>query len=155
MTCTNCSTIGQQLLDYARQLSQLQQEIQTAQNTLNFYINAVQNTLALPGTVYRDLTGDINQITSIANTANMLVGQTGQMLTNLSSTSGYPLGGITNWHQELSNESAAIAQALKAAAGVLNLQPTQLASDSAHSPRCRTKRWEPAVGRQPCRRWPA
>ena len=98
--CSNCSTVSQQLLDYARQFQQLTNEIQTAQNTLNTYINLVQNTVNLPSTVYRDLTADINRITSIANQASMLAGQTKLMLTNLSSTSGYPLGNISNWHQE-------------------------------------------------------
>ena len=130
VTCVNCSTVVQQLLGYARQLTQLQQEIQTAQNTLNFYMNAVQNTVALPSTVYRDLTSDITRITSIAQQANLLNGQAGFMIGNLASTSGYPLATIANWHQELSNESAAISNALKTAANVLNLQPTQSAADS-------------------------
>lgn len=130
VTCVNCSTVVQQLLGYARQLTQLQQEIQTAQNTLNFYINAVQNTVALPSTVYRDLTSDITRITSIAQQANLLNGQAGFMIGNLASTNGYPLATIANWHQELSNESAAISNALKTAANVLNLQPTQSAADS-------------------------
>jgi P-type conjugative transfer protein TrbJ len=129
--CSNCSTVSQQLLDYARQFQQLTNEIQTTQNTLNTYINLVQNTVNLPSTVYRDLTADINRITSIANQANMLAGQTKLMLTNLSSTSGYPLGNISNWHQELSNESAAISGALTTAANTLNLQQTQMNTDSA------------------------
>lgn len=33
--CSNCSTVSQQLLDYARQFQQLTNEIQTTQNTLN------------------------------------------------------------------------------------------------------------------------
>ena len=35
VTCTNCSTIGQQLIDYGKQIQQLANEIQTATNTLN------------------------------------------------------------------------------------------------------------------------
>ena len=37
VTCTNCSTIGQQLIDYGKQIQQLANEIQTATNTLNTY----------------------------------------------------------------------------------------------------------------------
>jgi type IV secretion system protein TrbJ len=130
--CTNCSTVTEQLLQFARQLEQLQQEIQTAENTLNFYMNAVQNTVSLPSTVYRDLTNDVNQITSIATRANMLAGQTGQMLSNLGASGGYPFGtAVTNWHTQITTESNAISEALTTAANVLNLQPQQLANDAA------------------------
>ena len=131
VTCVNCSTITQQLLNYARQLEQLQQQIQTAQNTLNFFLNAVQNTVSLPNTVYRDLTADIQNIENIANQAQMLGGQTGVMIGNLSATTGYPLGGISSWTQQLVNEDMAIANAMKTAAQVLNLQPAQLHNDAA------------------------
>lgn len=130
VTCVNCSTIVQQLLDYARQLEQLQQEIQTAQNTLNFFLNAVQNTASLPNTVYRDLTADIQRIENIANQAQMLGGQTGAMIGNLSPSTGYPLAGISSWTQQLVNEDAALATAMRSAAQVLNLQPAQLQADA-------------------------
>jgi len=78
-----CASLPQQLLDYARQAEQLLQETQTAEQE-------IINTLKLPGTVYRDLTADVAQLTAIANQANMLAGFTGQMLTNLSSDHGYP-----------------------------------------------------------------
>ena len=76
--CTNCSTLTQELAGYARQLLQLQQEITTARQ-------AVTNTLALPSTVYRDMTGQVQQIGSIAEQANMLNGNTRVMLNRLAS----------------------------------------------------------------------
>lgn len=127
--CTNCSTIAQQLLNYARQLEQLQQEIQTAQNTLNFYTNAVQNTASLPSTVYRDITGDIARIEGIANTASMLGGQTGITIGNLAVPGGYPIGNYSNFTTQLLAEDNAIANAMTQMANVLNLQPSQLQND--------------------------
>lgn len=129
--CVNCSTIAQQLLGYARQLYQLQQEIQTAQNTLQFYLNAVQNTANLPGTVYRDITSDVQQIESIANSANMLSGNTGIMLGNLGSVTGYPLAATQNWQQRLIAENNTIARAMTAAANVLQQQQAALQTNAA------------------------
>jgi P-type conjugative transfer protein TrbJ len=119
--CTNCSTIGQQLLDYARQFEQLQQEITTAEQE-------VINTLSLPGTVYRDLTADIQQITTLANQANMLAGNMGTILNAMAV--GYPQNALDNWHQWLTNETNAVALAMRTAAQVLNLQPNQLPMDA-------------------------
>ncbi|MBV8893309.1 MAG: hypothetical protein JO266_15280 [Acidobacteria bacterium] len=124
VTCVNCSTLVQQLLDYARQLDQLVQETTTAEQE-------ILNTLRLPGTVYRDLTGDIAQLTGITSQANMLVGFSGQMLTNLSSDHGYPLGNISNWHQQISDESSGIALGLKTAATSINALTTALTNDAA------------------------
>jgi P-type conjugative transfer protein TrbJ len=122
-----CASLPQQLLDYARQFDQLQQEIQTAEQE-------IINTLRLPGTVYRDLTGDIQQIQAIAQQANMLSGQMGLMVNNLSvsSAGGYPIpgGANFNWHQWMSNEDAAVGLTMKTAAQVLNLQPGQLSADA-------------------------
>jgi type IV secretion system protein TrbJ len=111
--CTNCSTIAQQLADYARQLTQLQQEITTATQEIN-------SALALPTTAYRDLTTDVRNIENIGSQAQMLSGQTGAMLNNLSNTGGYPLGNITSLSQELITESNAISNAIKTAANVFN-----------------------------------
>ena len=118
VTCVNCSTIAEQLVQYAEQVNQLVQETATQLNTLNTYINAVTNTLSLPGNLYRDLTGDIQKLESIRETADLLTSQfSGPIIKNLSYTNGYPLGNITNWHQEITNEANAVALALTAAGG--------------------------------------
>lgn len=131
VVCVNCSTIAQQLLGYARQLYQLQQEIQTTQNTLNFYLNAVQNTANLPGTVYRDITSDVQRIEGIANTANMLSGNSGIILGNLASAAGYPLASVQNWQQQIITENNTISGAMAAAANVLQQQQTALQTNAA------------------------
>ena len=74
-----CASLPQQLLDYARQAEQLVQEVNTATNTLNIDIQEITNTLKLPGTVYRDLTGDIAQIEAIRSTASLLIGFSGRL----------------------------------------------------------------------------
>lgn len=131
--CLNCNTITQSLVAYAQQLNQLAAELQTVQNTLNTYTTLVTNTISLPFTAYRDITGDIAQITSIANQANMLSGQVGGMINNLSARGGYPAAGIglQNLPGQLAAEANAVANAMRQAANVLNLQPTQLQSTSA------------------------
>lgn len=131
VVCTNCSTIAQQLMNYARQLEQLQQEIQTAQNTLNFYTNAVQNTASLPSTVYSNITGDIARIEGIANMASMLGGNTGTMLGYLGNTGGYPLSSVASVDQQLIAEHNALANAMTQLGNTLNLNPTQLRSNAA------------------------
>jgi conjugal transfer/entry exclusion protein len=122
-----CASLPQQLLDYARQFEQLQNEITTAEQE-------ILNTIKLPGTIYRDLTGDIQQIQAIAQQANMLSGQMGTMINNLSvsAAGGYPTTGPNfNWHQWMSNEDAAVGLTMKTAAQVLNLQPTMLSTHSS------------------------
>lgn len=130
VTCVNCSQFTQQLLGYARQLYQLQQEIQTAQNTLNFWLNAAQNTVSLPGNVYRDITGDIARIQGIAQQASMLSGATGTMIANLA-PGGYPLASTNTYLAQVQFESGAVANAVRQVANLLNLQPSQLQNSSA------------------------
>lgn len=131
VTCVNCSTIAQQLLGYVRQLYQLQQEIQTAQNTLNFYLNAVQNTVGLPANLYRDITSDIARIQGVAQQASMLGGFTGTMLTNIGTPGGYPMVGANTYLVQVEQETAAVANAMQQVGNLLNLQPSQLQNSSA------------------------
>jgi hypothetical protein len=109
-----CSSLADQLLQYTEQGLQLNQETITA-------VQEYTSALELGQTSFEDLTNDINQILGIVNTANMLVNQTGQIITNLSGGHGYPLGNIANWHQQLSNESLAVGNAMKACGEATNL----------------------------------
>jgi len=129
--CTNCSTIVEQLLMAGKQLEQLQQEIQTAQNTLNFYLTLVKDTASLPNSVYADIQADINNIQNLANGASVIGGQTLPMVNNLSSASGYPLGNISSYFQQLVNEDQAIANAMKTAGTVLQQQQSQTTSQAS------------------------
>jgi P-type conjugative transfer protein TrbJ len=131
VTCVNCSTIFQQLQGFARQLLQLQQEIQTATNTLNFYLNAVQNTASLPANAYQDITGVIARIQGIAQQASMLGGFTGTMIGNIGTPGGYPMAGANTYLTQVEQETAAVANSMRQVGTLLNLQPAQLQNSSA------------------------
>jgi P-type conjugative transfer protein TrbJ len=122
--CTNCDTLTQQLLSYSQQLLQLENEVKTAEA-------AVANTLALPSTVYRDMTSEIRQIESIASQASMLSGKTADILGNLAKTGTYSAGSISAWQNQLINESNAISQAMRTAATILQNQNTSLGTNAA------------------------
>jgi P-type conjugative transfer protein TrbJ len=123
VTCTNCSTIAQQLLGYARQLLQLDQEITTA-------TQEVTNTLKLPETLFNDATSDIRQITSLASQANLLIGNTGQFIANLGASS-YPTGILNNPMAEIVKEQNAISNAIQALGNVLNVENPNLGNNAA------------------------
>lgn len=122
--CTNCATLAQELQGYARQLLQLEQEMTIAKN-------AVANTIALPSTVYRNMSGDVQQVLSIANQANMLNGDTRAMLDRLAGATGYPTGSLSQWQNRLITQDVAISQAMMAAAKILDQQQTSLKTNSA------------------------
>jgi P-type conjugative transfer protein TrbJ len=48
VTCVNCWTIWNQLLEYGKQVQQLATQLQSYQTQLQQYANMVTNTLALP-----------------------------------------------------------------------------------------------------------
>ena len=121
--CTNCATLAQELQGYARQLLQLENEISIAKNT-------VANTIALPSTVYRNMTSDVQQILSIANQANMLNGDARAMLDRLAGATKYPSGNLSQWQNQLITQDAAISQAMLAAAKLLDRQQTSLKTNS-------------------------
>jgi P-type conjugative transfer protein TrbJ len=129
--CINCNTLAQGLLSYGKQLVQLQQEIATAQNTLNFYLELIQDTISLPFSVYNDAQGTINQMQSLGNTASLTSGTPALMLGNLSNAAGYPLAAVSNMNQQFINEDVALAAAINAAGGVINRQPSLFSTQSA------------------------
>ncbi len=110
---------------------QLQQEIQTVQNTLSIFENAVQNTANLPNTLFNDITSDINRLTSISSGASLLSNNSAQFLTNLANAGGYPPATAQNWQQEIINEQNDIALKTTGFATMMQLQPAQLSSYSA------------------------
>lgn len=121
VTCTNCSTVGQQLIDYGKQIQQLATEIQTATNTLNTYTTLVQNTVSLPRRVYTDITNTVNQLETLRNQASLLTGNSGLMLGNLSAAT-FP---VVNIQRELTTEMNALSNAMRRAGQQLgNQQPT-------------------------------
>jgi hypothetical protein len=109
-----CSSLADQLLQYTEQGLQLDQETITA-------VREYENTLPLATNSFEDLTNDINNILGLVNTANMLVGLTGQIVQNINALGGYPLGNISNWHQQFTNEANAVGKAFMVCGQVTNI----------------------------------
>jgi P-type conjugative transfer protein TrbJ len=115
-----CDSVGVQLLQYARQALQLEQETKTA-------IQEAVNTIALPGQIFQDATGEIQQIIGISKQADLLLGNTGQFIGNLNASS-YPIGPLNNPMAEIVKEQNAIANAIRGLGQVIGVVNPQLAS---------------------------
>ncbi len=118
-----CSGLSSQLLQYARQLEQLKQEVTTA-------IQEVVNTVALPSQTFQDASGEISQILNIARKADLLGGNTGQFITNLSAGS-YPIGPLNNPMAEIVKEQNAVALATKQLGSLIAVENPHIASQAA------------------------
>lgn len=122
-----CTTVGgpcasepNQVLAYARQLLELNQQITIA-------LQEVTNTLSLGATAFNDLTAEVNAIAAIAADANMLAGHSGEILTRLTT---YTDPSALNWHQISADNSAAVGKAMTDAATIINQLQT-LGRDTA------------------------
>ena len=89
VTCVNCSTIWNQLLEYGKQVQQLATQLQSYQTQLQQYANMVTNTLALPQQLWGQVQGDIMQVRNLSNAASLLSGNAGSIVTRLQSASAY------------------------------------------------------------------
>jgi conjugal transfer/entry exclusion protein len=83
VTCVNCSTIWNQLLEYGKQVQQLATQLQSYQTQLQQYANMVTNTLALPQQLWGQVQGDIMQVRNLSNAASLLSGNAGSIVTRL------------------------------------------------------------------------
>lgn len=129
--CVNCATIFQQLQDAFQRAQQLSTAISQLQTEINTYETMLTSIASLPTNIWQSAQSDIQRITSIANTASLLSGNTGTMITNLQSASGYPLATLAAAPQQILAEQRAIGNALSALGRVLNLQPAQLNNNAA------------------------
>ena len=89
VTCVNCSTIWNQLLEYGKQVQQLAMQLQSYQTQLQQYANMVTNTLALPQQLWGQVQSDIMQVRNLSNVASLLSGNAGSIVTRLQSASAY------------------------------------------------------------------
>jgi P-type conjugative transfer protein TrbJ len=124
--CVNCSQAQKQLLEYALQLrqaanglAQLQQQIMQVQYTIQFYMTLVQNTISLPANIYREIIGTIQQLQGLVQTASLISGPSGNMMTSLSAAS-YLAGSIGNLANRLSSDDAALAMSINAAGNTID-----------------------------------
>jgi hypothetical protein len=116
----NCTTIDGPCSSFLeQQLSYLLQGLQKIdEDTTAFQEVAAQ--LPLVSNAFYDLTADVGALQGYIYTANMLVGLTGQIITNISSQGGYPVSGLNNWHQQFTNESLAVGKAMNVCGQVIN-----------------------------------
>lgn len=94
------------------QVKSLAQQVQSYQTQLQQYANMIQNTVALPQAIWANVQADIMQVRNLSNAAALLSGNTGTILTRLSSAGGYAnqalsLANIgnqfTTWQQTIDN----------------------------------------------------
>lgn len=118
-----CASLPQQLLDYARQAEQLQQEVTTA-------LQEVTNTIRLPAALFQNSAGEVSQILSLAKQADLLLGNTGQFINNLSGAS-YPIGPLNNPMSEIVKQQNAVALAINQLGSVIAVENPHIASQAA------------------------
>lgn len=78
--CVNCSTIWQQMMEYAQQVYSIGVQLQQYRTQILQYTNMVRNTAALPQQLWNFVTGDIRQIRNLANIGALLSGSAGGVL---------------------------------------------------------------------------
>lgn len=117
-----CSSLPQQILDYARQALQLEQETTTA-------IKEVVNTVQLPATLFQDGTNEIANITAIAKQADLLINQTGEFIGNLGDDENYPLPDEP--HHQIMKEQNAISNAIGQLGNIIGVANPLMAPRSA------------------------
>ena len=112
VTCVNCSTTWTQLLQYAKEAQSLATQLQQYQTQLQQYANMVTNTVALPQEIWGTVQSDIMRIQALSNSASLLSGNSGSMISQLQSASAYTnqvasLGNIPGqfsmWQQTIGN----------------------------------------------------
>src|SRR3954466_7811896 len=77
--CANCSTIVQQMMEYAQQVYSISVQLQQYQTQIQQYQNMVQNTVSLPIHLWSNVTNDIMQIKNLSNIGALLAGNAGSI----------------------------------------------------------------------------
>lgn len=88
-TCINCSTIVEQLEQYATEAKSLATQLDARVTQLRQYANQIQNTIALPTSVWSQVQSDILQVRSLTNAASLLSGNAGGIVSRLNTAGSY------------------------------------------------------------------
>lgn len=119
--CLNCSTMVQQLMQYATQAAQRVTQLQQYGTQLQQYANMVRNTTALPMTVWGNAQSDIMQVRSLSNASAILSGNSGGVLARLNSATGYASrvadaasmpGNLLGWQQSINDNVTTLGRTL-------------------------------------------
>src|SRR4051794_15441868 len=83
VTCTNCSESVTQLLQYAKEVESVVQQLKDYALQVQQYENMVMNTISLPQQLWGNITSDIAQIQRLADIGNLLAGKAGSVTVEL------------------------------------------------------------------------
>ncbi len=132
--CANCSSFVEQLISDAKQAAQYATQLQQKALQLQQYANMVQNTVALPQMIWSQAQADIGTVRGLVNAASVLTGNSGTIMSRLSSAQGYATTAamtpqqITNqfnqWQQTISNASNSFGR-------TVGLQQSQMSNYAA------------------------
>jgi P-type conjugative transfer protein TrbJ len=136
VVCTNCSTVWDQAMAYAKQVQQTVTQLQSYVTQTQQYLNQIENTIALPMQVWGTVQGDMYQVQSLSNVGSLFSGNSGSILTRLNSLNGLSSYGSmvssmpTNMGNQFSMWRETVGNNLTTTGKVLGLQQTQETSDA-------------------------
>jgi type IV secretion system protein TrbJ len=132
VVCVNCSTIWQQMLEYAQQVYSVGVQLQQYRTQVLSYLNMVQNTVALPQMFWNFVTQDIQQIRNLANIGSLLAGDAGGVLGkigqfNAAANQALSVGDMVNKYNAWSQMTGSNIISLQRSMGMAQ---AQMASDA-------------------------
>jgi P-type conjugative transfer protein TrbJ len=135
VACVNCSTVMDQLLQYAQQLRQAETELSAYATQLQQYANMVQNTAAVPMMIYSDAMSDMQRVQSLMTAgSNLNFNNPGATLSTFSSflNNGASLtNSLTSQANLLSTWSQRSVDGITAAMNAIAGQNAELSTDNA------------------------
>jgi P-type conjugative transfer protein TrbJ len=133
VTCLNCSTATEQLLQYAKQAQGLVTQLQQYQLQIEQYANMVTNTAALPQQMWGNAQADIMQVRALSNAGAILSGNSGGIVARLESAGAYgnQVGALANIPGQFTMWQQTIGNNLNTMGRTLGLQQQQQASETA------------------------
>jgi P-type conjugative transfer protein TrbJ len=125
-TLTQIKTLAQQAQSYATQLQQYQTE-------LNQYTNMITNTVALPQQVWGTVQSDIMRVQALSNSASLLSGNSGSLITRLQNASAFAnqAGSLTNIPSQITGYQQTIGNNLSTMGKMLGMQQGMESNNAA------------------------
>jgi P-type conjugative transfer protein TrbJ len=133
VVCTNCSTIWQQVMEYAQQVYSIGVQLQQYRTQILQYTNMVQNTAALPQQLWNFVVSDIQQIRNLANIGALISGSAGGVTAKLAAfdaaaAQALSLGDMVNKYNTWAQMAGQNVTSMQRAMGVAD---SQMQSDAA------------------------
>lgn len=131
--CVNCSTIWQQMMEYAQQVYSVSVQLQQYRSQLMQYSNMIQNTIALPQHLWNMVSSDIVQLKNIANIGALLKGPSGGILGTLSKfdSAAYQALSVADMADKYNAWGQMAGQNIVTMQQAMGLAGNQMASDAA------------------------